>query len=363
MIKKIIKKNGVVIGVVIYILINLFYLHHSHVFLENGERNSARIEDQVWAERQLMQRKNIDEKTRYINTTAFYYKVIGWYGYKPQDKKGMSKWTKVLLCQKMYEYEKLIGLPLFTFLPLGLMESNFDPQCKGDIGEGGWLQIHRQAVGQSFIFFKEMPKYMQKEFKFYYKSQKDLEDPLNCLKIAAVRMWGLNRLYSGNQLWIVSTYHWGLTRIWPLWKDTQIPKQIWKFYTLDRSKWGVPKWELYSTRNPMMYYFIWYEIHSAFSSGRKDVNVETVNYYKRYLKRSKKEKRAWINSWRYNQKLLCVIADFREKSAAYEETYKRMNTVALKSKKEYHKYFKKKKWKKAESIMNKVWRKLVKIAK
>lgn len=354
--------NSIIVGVFLVFIVCLLWsnLH----WQKKAEKNRYMLEEQVWAERQLIKHINTDEKTKYINTTSFYYKVMGWYGHKPQDKKGMSRWTKVLLCQKQYEYEKLIGLPKNTFNPVGLMESNFDQNCSGGLDEGGYLQCHRQAVGQAYIFWHEMPPYLQKEFKFYYKSKKDLYDPFNCLKIAACRMWGLKRIYNGDMMWIISTYHWGLTRMLPLYRSPNIPKKIWKFYRIERDpKTGVPLWRKTSTRNPLMYYFIWYEIQSAFNSGRKDINVETIDYMKLYMKRSPKEKQNWINSWRYNQQLLCVISEFKEKSIEYEKTYERMNSVALRAKKTYLKYYKDKDWKQSESIFKRLVKGLKKIVK
>jgi hypothetical protein len=336
-------------------------------FLNQSLEQTSRIaENAVYFNTEIKDEAVLSNKEKFLKYTARYYQIIGWYSYKPQSGHGMTTWQKTQVAIKSYKYEKMIHFPKYTYVGLGIIESGFDPKCPHAGDEEGWLGIAKAAVGQAYIYYEEMkrvnPKLAQK-LVFNYTGDKSLHDPINSLKIATVRLWGLNRLYGGDMRWIISTYHWGLARIWPLYTGRKAFKDKWYFYPrgTDMSKATIK--DASSVRNPLQYFFIWSEIRQAFAAGRKDINKELINYAKKYIKNSSNEKRQWIHSWRYVNRLKDALRDVTEQKVVLNERIKKANKIIDDAEKAYRKIYKGKKtdWRKSEGIFKKLIRKLRKI--
>jgi hypothetical protein len=353
------------------------------LFLNKTIRSFERIADNaLYWNVYIKDKVVLTAKEQFLKHTTRYYQIMGWHSPKPLNpkrRKNMSKkdrqragfttWQKTQISVKSYKREKWIDMPKYTFMGLGFIETCFRPDGphKGD--EIGWLGVAPPAVGQAYIYYKDMkrenPKLAQK-LLFYYRGDNDLRDPVNCLNMMTVRLWGLNRLYGGNLKYVIATYHWGLRRIWPLWKGREKFKDEWFFYPRGTDMTKALRKDASSVRNPLQYFFIWSEIRQAWLAGRKDINKETVDYMKRYMAASSEEKRQWIHSWRYVQRLKRALKAVLQRQKALDEGILRAHKTVLETEKKYYEIYggkkKKKKtvWRKAKGIF---WRLVLKFRK
>ena len=262
----------------------------------------------------------------------FANKIISRYGYRyhHKNKKAMHPKERADFVLKAYEYEKVLDLPTFTLLSFAMLESYFNPYEKGLYNESGMFQFRKSTVAQAESFWRSIrsPKIREK-LRFRYNSTNDLVDPLNQLKMAAVLIWGYRIDFGNDLMWYISAYHWGGGQMYKYYAKGVLPPDEFLF-----NKGTVKE----DARNPFSYYFVWSQIHNAFSGYRQQMSLP-LEYISAYRKAASERELIFIDHYKLVQKLKNSIRDLKAMKTEFteerEKEIKRLDKLVSSAEKEY----------------------------
>lgn len=308
--------------------------------IEYSQELSAIRSERRIIEDRLVQDIVVSEKEKKLKIVTMYSAIIGKYGYKfhPNNNsgnsrkyQGLNKYAKAEFIIKAFEYESLLEIPYFTLCTIALIETAFNPIAEtfwedGTLKEAGIFQNRREAVGQALLYFRELsannPKIAQK-LEFTFSDMKDLQNPINALKIEAILIWGLKRDFAGEMPYYISALHWGIHRVMPYYgSKTHFPEAF--IFNKHTKREDI--------RNPLMYFTVFNEFYSSFCNYTTSVNVD-MTWLARYKKRCSDVEWQFINSWKYLSDLKNRIKEIEEYKIASRQEHEEM-ILKLKSRME-----------------------------
>ena len=262
----------------------------------------------------------------------FANKIISRYGYRyhHKNKKAMHPKTRADWVLKAYAYEKMLDLPTFTLLSFAMLESYFNPYEKGPYNEGGMFQFRRGTIAMAESFRRDIrsPRIREK-LRFQYNGTNDLIDPLNQLKMAAVLIWGYRIEYDNDMMWYVSAYHWGGGQMYKYYVKGVLPPDEFVF-----NKGTVRE----DVRNPFSYYFVWSQIHNAFSGYRQQMSLP-LDYISAFRKAASERELLYISHLKLIQNLKTSIRDLKNMKTEFTEGRKKelekLEKLVLSAEKDY----------------------------
>ncbi len=205
---------------------------------------------------------------------AFSALIMKRYSFRRHDKKlkGMDKFTMDMFIQKNIRYTELLNLGYYDIIAIGMIESGFNPFAEGELQEErSMFQFSRSAVDSASGYYRRLPNEIQGILTFSYDDHlKDLQDPINSLKIAAILLWGLKKDYKGQMDWVITIYHWGKSYMHKFYKLNEFPE----FFTFKSRKTK----KIYE-RSCKDYFNTWYNITQNFKRGNIEVQKD-LDYWK-----------------------------------------------------------------------------------
>lgn len=242
----------------------------------------------------------------------FANKIISRYGYRyhHKNKKAMHPKERADFVLKAYEYEKVLDLPTFTLLSFAMLESYFNPYERGPYNETGMFQFRKNTVAQAESFWKAIrSSKIREKLRFRNTSTNDLVDPLNQLKMAAVLIWGYRIDFGNDLLWYISAYHWGGGQMHKYYVKGMLPPDEFVFNR------GTVRED---ARNPFSYYFVWSQIHNAFSGYRQQLSLP-LEYISAYRKAASERELVFIDHFKLVQNLKDSIRDLKKMKIEFSE--------------------------------------------
>lgn len=326
--------------------------------------------DEKYIAREITENIALPANAKFMKYTTFYNRIINHYSEKPQSGRGMNRYQKSEFATRSYNYETWLGLPRFYFVGKARIESDFNPNAKGKLGEEGIFNIMptTDVIGAAFMALVllriEKPWLAKKlEFDFNiiyfdkkkkrYKIETNLRDPLNSLKIKALCAWYYQRKYRREEQWWIPADHWGETRIYHLWRAGVTPPEEFRWETKDAKE---------AARNPMEYFFVWDAYRQAFSQWKLEPNIEKSGWIDEYLKECSRLEAEFVEHWRdvkkvkelekvYAEKLIILDKEIGE---AKKIQFKHRKQI-IKLDKQYMKYYKLMKAKKYKDLAKEIF--------
>jgi hypothetical protein len=243
----------------------------------------------------------------------FYAKIIGVHqdaGY------AMGRYMSTDFIRLCWRYTVLLDLPEFYLMTTAVMESSFNPSCKGGIGEIGMFQHHKSVLDTIYryqrLLYAVMPE-AGKELDPMITKHEDLYNPITSLKAQAVLAWGLRREYPDEIYWI-SASHWGSAKVDPWYTERREPKDRFVFYS-------EKKLNKIDSRSPLQYYFHYARIVSNFDRFNVDIG-KWVDEYRAYRDKCNEDERRYIDNRETVAKLIRTAQRLEEREKEIEEMMK-----------------------------------------
>ncbi len=282
------------------------------VLVTSSEERRWLINDRVEFDTEVSHQLMLSASDHKRISIDFANKIISRYGYRyhHKNRKAMHPKARADFVLKSYEYEKLLDLPTFTLLSFAMLESYFNPYESGPYNESGMFQFRKDTVAQADSFWKDIrsPKIREK-LRFRTGGTNDLIDPLNQLKMAAVLIWGYRIDFGNDLMWYVSAYHWGGGQMYKYYVKGVLPPDEFVFNR------GTIKEDV---RNPFSYYFVWSQIHNAFSGYRQQMSLP-LEYISAFRKAASERELIFIDHLKLIQNLKNSIRDLKEMKTKFTE--------------------------------------------
>ena len=298
------------------------------IYIDGGNRVDRIVKEHTYIDRILKIKSQLTPDSTKLRITTFYSEIIARYGmrYHPKNNsniQGLNHYQKADIINLIYT--GCTELQIDYMLPMGkiIFESAYRPYVETDWETGLWQQ-RKVYVIQAFYFYNQLPTHLKKKYHFYYNDREDLKDPINATKIELVSLWGLKRMFKGNKVFVYSASHWGIGKIWPIYKKgIDFPEK----YVFDKDTIKE------DSRNPLMYYYVINSYASRFWEGDVDCWIEE-NYIKEYKKHISKQENDYINEWKYIKNLLDMldekekkIAEIKQIDLKYQSKVKRLDDI------------------------------------
>lgn len=263
--------------------------------------------------------------------------IITTYGYKYHPKKpmAMNKAEREEFIRRNIEFAELLGYGYYDLIAIALMESGFNPYSEGELqDEGGLFQLSPAGVADACLYFRQLPPELKKKFTFKYDNHfEDLQDPINCLKVAAVLYWGLRKDYKRQADWVLTFYHWGKTYIHKYYKINEFPEVFIFNEGTERE----------SRRSVIGYFNTWHSITQKFIKGNIEIQKE-LDYWIDIRRRMTLPELKLIDSYKTIKKLNRLLKEVekteRDHNKGMKEYYKRIRGEVQATDKKYKKIFK-----------------------
>lgn len=262
--------------------------------------------------------------------------IIKRYSYKYHKKKpkGMKPLEIEQVVRYNIKFSEALNNGYYDIISLGLLESEFNPYARGELqDEASWLQMARSAVDEARGYWHQLPASLKPMLDFKYDSENHFEvllDPVNALKVAHVRWWGLKRDYKNQMMWVSIIWHWG-KGIHRYYRLGELPE----FFTFTSRKTK----EKYK-RSCRIYFDKWYAIKEAFTRGVADVQKE-LDYWKDVRNKMVISELQLIDSYKVIKKLKYLLEEASDIQTSYHDG---MNDYYKKIRKEVKKTDKQYKW-------------------
>lgn len=263
----------------------------------------------------------VTDGERRVITKSWYAEVvlhfsIKKYGCRMTDKQIMS------YIDLMYRYTYLFDFPKNYLLSKALLESSFNPYCKGRIGEIGLYQHHSTCMNMvNYAAYRmsiaEPAKHKELDFPVVI-NHADLRDPALSLKAQVALAWYYKRKYSSPLYWI-SASHWGDFRIDPWYVARTEPPFEWIFYRRE----AVVKID---RRHPLLYYYRWRDVCDRLDNRNLDIH-NVAKTYRSYIDSCSRVEKEYILARKYVYELLSkshVIQKEKEETAKKITEYNAM---------------------------------------
>jgi len=297
------------------ILLSIIFIIQFYVIYNDNLELSKLLRQEDYVRERITVDEILSPNDRYLKVSKFYSAIIATYGVKYHQNKGrendqgLSHYQKPDFILEVYRLCNMLDIPYMLPMAMATFESSFRPYVQTDF-ETGIFQHRPEAVGQAWIYYYQLSPEYQKKCSFYYNDREDLKDIINAIRIQMVLLWGYKKDFANNQAYYISSAHWGLHRIWPMYsRGIAIPDEFsFNKGTVDED-----------CRNPMMYYFIINSYLTAYNRFDLNVWVETAGYKEVYKKACSKLEWGYLEGWKYAQDLLETAKEVELNNSEYKE--------------------------------------------